>query len=110
MKNLNTDDSLKKSLITSSSTSSSLSDHLFLQSLTPPKPILKKSPQQSPPSSDQDRIPPSYQDQKKFTSLIQSKSLVTLNPMKLQESLIPKPAPRPSLKQTSVTKRAASLV
>ncbi|CAF4549875.1 unnamed protein product [Rotaria sp. Silwood1] len=119
-------DDIKNPLTTSPSTSSSLSDKLLLTDVTIPKPILKKSNQQSSPSSDQDRIPPSYQDQKKFSSIINSKSYVKLTeqhfisnptkihmPYKTKNSLlqnIPKPAPRPSLKQSSINKQDESLV
>ena len=80
---------IKKSL----STSSAFSDHLLLSEAPTPKPILKKSHPQSSPSSEPDRIPPSYQDQKKFSSVTTMKSK--------DNHTRPKPAPRPSLKQSS---------
>ncbi|CAF0903615.1 unnamed protein product [Rotaria sordida] len=119
-------DEIKKPLTTSPSTSSSLSDQLLLTDVTIPKPILKKSNQQSSPPSDQDRIPPSYHDQKKLSSIINSKSYVKLaepyfnsNSKKIPITYktknpllhnIPKPAPRPSLKQSSTAKKDESLV
>ncbi|CAF2487436.1 unnamed protein product [Rotaria sp. Silwood2] len=118
-------ENIKKPLTTSPSTSSSLSDHLLTDVATP-KPILKKSNQQSSPSSNPDRIPPSYNDQKKLSSIINPKSYVKLTephfnsnsiktyiPCKTKTSLlhnIPKPAPRPSLKQSSMGKQDESLV
>lgn len=80
---------IKKSL----STSSAFSDRLLLSDVTTPKPILKKSHLQSSPSSEPDRIPPSYHDQKNFLSIKKNKSK--------DNYLRPKPAPRPSLKQSS---------
>ncbi|CAF4341397.1 unnamed protein product, partial [Rotaria magnacalcarata] len=68
---------LEKEPITTSS--SSLSDQLLLSDATIPKPILKKSNQPSSPSSDQDRIPPSYNDQMKISSIIHPKSYVNLS-------------------------------
>jgi hypothetical protein len=118
------DDELKKSLTTSPSSSSTFSDQLLLTDVTPPKPILKKSNQQSSPPSDQYRIPPSYNDQKKISSIINTKSYVKLTqpqnstkiyvPYKTKENSllhkIPKPAPRPSLKQSSFDRQDESLV
>ncbi|CAF4533556.1 unnamed protein product, partial [Rotaria magnacalcarata] len=116
---------LEKEPITTSS--SSLSDQLLLSDATIPKPILKKSNQPSSPSSDQDRIPPSYNDQMKISSIIHPKSYVNLsephilsNPPKMyapykakEKSLLqnaPKPAPRPSLQQVLNEKQGESLV
>lgn len=121
------DDDIKKPLTTSPSTSSSYSDQLLLPDVTTPKPILKKSNQQSSPSSDQDRIPPSYHDQKKISSIINTKSYVKLSEPNVKNNAtkiyvpyktkgnsllhnIPKPAPRPSLKQSSFDKQDESLV
>jgi hypothetical protein len=121
------DDETKKPLTTSPSTSSSFSDHFLLSDATTPKPILKKSNQQSSPSSDPDRIPPSYRDQKKISPVINTRPYMKLTkpqfnntstkiyvPYKTnQHSLlhkIPKPAPRPSLKQSSIGKQDESLV
>ncbi len=104
-----------------------MSDQLLLTDVTTPKPILKKSNQQSSPSSDQDHIPPSYHDLKKISSIINTKSYVKLTqpnlktnstkiyiPYKTKENSllhnIPKPAPRPSLKQSSFDKQDGSLV
>jgi len=115
------DDEIKKPLTTSPSSSSTFSDQFLLTDVTTPKPILKKSNQQSSPSSDQDRIPPSYNDQKKISSIINTRSYVKLNqshlnnnstkhyvPYKIKSNPllhnIPKPAPRPSLKQSSFDK------
>ncbi|CAF4608636.1 unnamed protein product [Rotaria socialis] len=117
----------KKPITSSPSSSSSLSDQLLLSDATIPKPILKKSNQQSSPSSDQDRIPPSYNDQMKISSIIHPKSYVKLsephilsNPPKMyvpykakENSLLqnaPKPAPRPSLQQVLKEKQGESLV
>ncbi|UJR37424.1 hypothetical protein I4U23_030127 [Adineta vaga] len=120
------DDSSKKALTASPSTSSSFSDQLLLSDVTTPKPILKKSNQQSSPSSDQDRIPPSYDDQNNFSSIIHTKSSIKLIQPQINKSTkiyvpyksketppahkIPKPAPRPSLKHSSVEKQHESLV
>lgn len=119
---------VKKPLTSSPSSSSSFSDRLLLSDIATPKPILKKSPQQSSPSSDQDRIPPSYQDQKKMSSILNTKTYIkfpqasTINtnstkiyvPYKTKEhsptNSQPKPAPRPSLKQSSFDKQDESLV
>lgn len=123
-------DDVKKPITTSPSSSSSCSDHLLSSdATTTPKPILKKSnPQPSPPSSDQDRIPPSYQDQKKISPITNIKSYVksidshvnTTPPKtyilyKTKESSqpnnnVPKPAPRPSLKQSLQDRKNESLV
>jgi hypothetical protein len=117
-------DEAKKSLTTSPSSSSTFSDQLLLTDVTTPKPILKKSHQQSSPSSDQDRIPPSYQDQKKISSIINTKSYVKLTPTQHSTKIyipykpkdhsllhkIPKPAPRPSLKHSSFERQDESLV
>ncbi|CAF0937049.1 unnamed protein product [Adineta steineri] len=121
------DDEVKKPLTASPSTSSSFSDQLLLADITTPKPILKKSIQQSSPLSEPDRIPPSYQDQKKILPIINTKSYVKLPEFHLNNNLtkiyvpykpketpllhkIPKPAPRPSLKQSSMEKHNESLV
>lgn len=121
------DDEVKKPFTASPSSSSSLSDHLLLSEVTIPKPILKKSAQQSSPSSDQDRIPPSYQDQKKMSSVMNPKSYIKLTEPSLNTTSlktnehskienkcllpkIPKPAPRPSLKQSSTYRKDESLV
>ncbi|CAF1223168.1 unnamed protein product [Adineta ricciae] len=118
---------VKKPLTASPSTSSSFSDQLLLSDVTTPKPILKKSNQQTSPSSDQDRIPPSYDDQKKFSSVINTKPCVKLNELQTNNSTkiyvpykskanpppahkVPKPAPRPSLKQSPTDKHHESLV
>lgn len=117
------DDDIKKLLTASSSTSSSLSDHLLFTEVVTPKPILKKSPQQLSPSSDHDRIPPSYHEQKKLSSLVSNKPYVKLTqphgtnhssksyvPVNRKENLTPRPAPRPSLKHSSIDKQDESLV
>ena len=121
------DDEIKKPLTASPSTSSSFSDQLLLSDVATPKPILKKPHQQSSPSSDQDRIPPSYRDQKKISPIINTKpyakltkphfnntSTKTYVPYKTNENILlhktPKPAPRPSLKQTSLGRQDESLV
>ena len=117
------DDDIKKLLIGSSSTSSSLSDHLLFTEVVTPKPILKKSPQQLSPASDHDRIPPSYHEQKKLSSLVSNKPYVKLTqphgsnhssksyvPVNRKENLTPRPAPRPSLKHSSIDKQDESLV
>ena len=118
------DDETKKSLTTSPSSSVSFSEQLLLPDVTTPKPILKKSNQQSSPSSDQDRIPPSYNDQKNISSIINTRSYIKLNPAQTSTKIyvpykpkqniltsnIPKPAPRPSLKQSPVNRQDESLV
>ena len=113
------DDETKKSFTTSPSSSLSFSEQLLCADVATPKPILKKFNLQSSPSSDQDRIPPSYHDQKKISSIINTKSYIKLTPVQTSTKIyvpykpkanIPKPAPRPSLKQSSSDRQDESLV